>query len=469
MKKLLAAVFSILFFTAVLTIPALAVGQSMSAAYGTPIIDGFVDEAWKMAQRKKLQTVNGGEKMNDYERNCTIYVSSMWDNEALYFLIELIDDDFTFDVSGEYENDMVEIFVDELDLYDKTWQEGQTMLSIVPEEGARVRVIHGEIAEGTQVAFSVEDEETRIIEIKYVPSFLEINGGERILADFKFYDINSSGGLDYSVAWSDELDEAELHSSNWSNITLSTNGTTGYKDAASASRFIRQTLIEGYTFVDGSSGNSGEGADNLWDGDTLTKFCTSEMPAYSCAKLDGEYYISGIIMATANDNAANEGRCPNKWEIQGSADGENWETVAQGDESFFKEVNKSYFAAAIEPKKTAYSYIRFVNEAAESGTFQISEVNVCGVKATSSQEEIDKVLNPQSEVLVDAADIKMMELVGADESVFSDTIKKPTEPSNEAENFDSYAASLISIVSFTVILIGLCAVIVVVQSHRAKK
>ncbi|MBE6723580.1 MAG: LamG domain-containing protein, partial [Ruminococcaceae bacterium] len=69
-----------------------------------------------------------------------------------------------------------------------------------------------------------------------------------------------------------------------------------------------KTVITAYTFVDGSNGFNNEGADNLWDGDTATKFCTNEFPAESIVQLDAAYDITGFTMATANDNADYNGR-----------------------------------------------------------------------------------------------------------------------------------------------------------------
>ncbi|MBE6725702.1 MAG: discoidin domain-containing protein, partial [Ruminococcaceae bacterium] len=93
-----------------------------------------------------------------------------------------------------------------------------------------------------------------------------------------------------------------------------------------------KTVISGYTFVEGTNGFNNEGADNLWDGDTATKFCTNEFPVESIVQLDAAYDITGFTMATANDNADYNGRSPNAWTISVSADGENWTELAKGDD-----------------------------------------------------------------------------------------------------------------------------------------
>lgn len=465
MKKLFAAVFSLIILTAVMALPASAVGESLDAAYGTPVIDGVVDDLWKKANRQKLQYVSGGANMHEKRRTCSAYVSAMWDEEALYFLIEAIDDDFVFSADGA--NDSVSVYLDEADLFGETWKDGQTLLSIVPEEGARVLVREGEAGEGSRIAYSLV-ESTRYIEIKYVPTQFELKRGRQILADFKYNDYNADGVLEYCLAWSDELGEGDIDSSNWSYVTLSNARTTGFSDAERAAASILQTLIEDYDFIDGSDGYDGEGADKLWDGDTGTKFCTSEFPNISTVKLDEPYYITGILMATANDNESYSGRNPDDWKIEASTDGEKWVTLADGDDDFLKDVNRTYFARSIIPSETPYSYIRFYNRSSEADLMQLSEVMVCGLRASSSQKKIDELLNPTSNEAIDDSMIKYLEIAGPHARIFSDDIADPTEPNNNAGSFDSYTTTIITIISFTVILVGACVVIVMLQAKREK-
>ncbi|MBQ2546146.1 MAG: discoidin domain-containing protein, partial [Clostridia bacterium] len=139
-----------------------------------------------------------------------------------------------------------------------------------------------------------------------------------------------------------------------------------------------KNIITGYEFVSGTNGFGGEGAENLWDGETSTKFCTNEFPVESIAKLDGVYDITGFTMATANDNADYNGRSPSDWTISVSADGENWTELAKGDDSFFEEKNFTYYAG--EGTASGVSYVKFNAEGTASGTFQVSEVALFGDK-----------------------------------------------------------------------------------------
>ncbi|MBO6052577.1 MAG: discoidin domain-containing protein [Clostridia bacterium] len=147
-----------------------------------------------------------------------------------------------------------------------------------------------------------------------------------------------------------------------------------------------KNIITGYEFVSGSNGFGGEGPENLWDGDTGTKFCTNEFPVESIAKLDGTYDITGFTMATANDNADYNGRSPSDWTISVSADGENWTELAKGDDSFFEETNFTYYAG--EGTASGVSYVKFSATATPANLFQVSEVTLFGDKAADVTEEL---------------------------------------------------------------------------------
>ena len=160
-------------------------------------------------------------------------------------------------------------------------------------------------------------------------------------------------------------------------------GFASVEDAAAG-----KNIITGYEFVSGTNGFGGEGAENLWDGETSTKFCTNEFPVESIAKLDGTYDITGFTMATANDNADYNGRSPSDWTISVSADGENWTVLASGDDSFFEETNFTYYVG--EGTAEGVSYVKFNATATPANLFQVSEVTLFGDKAeTQSPNTFD--------------------------------------------------------------------------------
>ena len=68
-----------------------------------------------------------------------------------------------------------------------------------------------------------------------------------------------------------------------------------------------------YTVLEGSGGFSGEGHENLFDGDTATKWCADMSGTlYVIFKTDSPVFVSGFNITTANDNANEPGRKPKK-------------------------------------------------------------------------------------------------------------------------------------------------------------
>ena len=157
-------------------------------------------------------------------------------------------------------------------------------------------------------------------------------------------------------------------------------------------------IITAYTFTEGTNGFGGEGAENLFDGDTATKFCTNEFPAEAVAELDGIYKVTGFTMATANDNADWNGRSPNAWTISVSADGENWTELASGDDTFFEETNFTYYVG--DASAEGVSYVKFNAAGTASGTFQVSELTLFGEKtaeAVETPEAVDEAMDDKAE------------------------------------------------------------------------
>ncbi|MBR0505785.1 MAG: discoidin domain-containing protein, partial [Kiritimatiellae bacterium] len=156
-----------------------------------------------------------------------------------------------------------------------------------------------------------------------------------------------------------------------------------------------KNIIKNYEFVSGTNGFGGEGPENLWDGNTGTKFCTNEFPAESVAKLDGVYKITGFTRATANDNADYNGRSPNAWTISVSPDGENWTELKKGDDGFFEELNFTYFAG--DGKADNVGYVKFSADGTASGTFQVSEVTLFGDKTGDAPAAAEPEPEPEPE------------------------------------------------------------------------
>ena len=75
-----------------------------------PIIDGKVDNCWAEAEKFKLK--NSYYESPSSENDLSAYFQTMYDNDNLYFLVNVTDDDLQHDSSEQYQDDTIEIFID---------------------------------------------------------------------------------------------------------------------------------------------------------------------------------------------------------------------------------------------------------------------------------------------------------------------------------------------------------------------
>ena len=282
--------------------------------------------------------------------------------------------------------------------------------------------------------------------------------------DFQLNDARPDGVLDAVFNWSDELGESAEDSASWSYVQFRSSGTksgVGYSTADDAAESINRTPVKTYLFMEGTDGYGGEGPGNLFDNNVTTKFCTGSFPMRSVTRLKSAMVIDGIIMATANDNSSYNGRNPNDWKIEGSTDNKNWEVILSGDETFFDEVDFTYFAVPIEDTPP-YRYIRFTNKSAKSGTCQIAELVVCSTEesiknAASKQEEIvpvdkDSLVNYESPARLAALNPAEPDIAGTGAEPSSPGGTGMADPSRK-----NVSGALPGVIAAGVIVVGIAA------------
>lgn len=129
--------------------------------------------------------------------------------------------------------------------------------------------------------------------------------------------------------------------------------------------------------IEGTSGFANEGAENLFDDDVATKFCTNVFPAVVTWQMDKEYVVDAVVLATANDNSGYPGRNPATWIFSGSKDGTNYTTIYEGKASDLDDVDFTYYLFTFS-NSNAYKYYKLEIPEPESGTvMQISEFVLC--------------------------------------------------------------------------------------------
>ena len=236
MKKFLSALLA-LTCVAAMAVSVSAVGETYTAQKGTPVIDGTVDDVWANAEKVQLTHLKAGDLKSEgvIPEGLSVYASMLWDESAFYFLFDIHDDDFAFDSeAGDWKNDSVYLYIDELSTGGGTWQEGQSQNAIIPAEDLTLVPRRGTAPSEYQVAWSFPEENHCIIEFKFVPADLEpeeLVEGFTFLGDFQYNDADDFLTRPYCLGWADEDDTASNNADVWGVITLSGTGETAETEA----------------------------------------------------------------------------------------------------------------------------------------------------------------------------------------------------------------------------------------------
>jgi hypothetical protein len=75
-----------------------------------PVIDGKVDDCWAKAEKYKIK--NSLYESPSSEKDLSAYFQTMYDNDNLYLIVNVTDDDLRHDSSEQYQDDNIEIFID---------------------------------------------------------------------------------------------------------------------------------------------------------------------------------------------------------------------------------------------------------------------------------------------------------------------------------------------------------------------
>lgn len=81
--------------------------NQLTAAYGTAVVDGVVDEAWDAAESGSVNI------MTMAWQGATAKVRALWDENAVYVLMDVTDSVLNADSVNAHEQDSVEVFIDE--------------------------------------------------------------------------------------------------------------------------------------------------------------------------------------------------------------------------------------------------------------------------------------------------------------------------------------------------------------------
>lgn len=219
MKKLLALLLmSILVFA--LALPSFALGETMTVKKATITVDGKIDEAWAKADRQELGYIKNNVAKPD---DSSAFVSAVWNGNTVYFLFEITDDDPSFaSTEGDWRNDGMYLYLEELGTGGKAFSEGQYQFAIIPKEGFSQSPRRGDAAAMGAFEYAYTETATGyVIEASYTYNMITLAAGMDVYADFQYNDANGAKERTHNFGWSDQTDAAVSDATVWGTLTLS--------------------------------------------------------------------------------------------------------------------------------------------------------------------------------------------------------------------------------------------------------
>ncbi|WFA19382.1 1,4-beta-xylanase [Paenibacillus mucilaginosus] len=214
--------------------PVQTTANQSTAAYGTPVLDGTVDAVWSQAP---------GIPVNRYQmawQGASGTAKALWDDQHLYVLIQVSDSQLDKASANAYEQDSVEIFLDQNNGKSSSYQEddGQYRVNFDNETSFNP----GSIAEGFESAARVSGT-NYTVEVKIPLRSVTPANDTKLGFDVQINDAKD-GARQSVAAWNDTTGMGWQDTSVYGVLTLTGKGTGGGTDG----------------------GDSGEGGDG--DGDS---------------------------------------------------------------------------------------------------------------------------------------------------------------------------------------------------------
>lgn len=185
--------------------------QLATAVYGTPVVDGKIDDIWNNAKAITTNTWVTGNS------GATAKVRTMWDNDNLYVLTEVTDSGLNKSSANAYEQDSVEVFIDQNDNKTTSYEKDDYQIR-VNYDNEQSFGSTGK-PEGFQSATS-KTSTGYIIEEKIPVTAVKVENGTIMGFDVQVNDSNDQGKRTSVVSWCDGSGVSYANTSNFGNLQL---------------------------------------------------------------------------------------------------------------------------------------------------------------------------------------------------------------------------------------------------------
>lgn len=192
----------------------------MFIPYGKAVVDGVKDASWANASTVSLEETKKGSRVDTLE----VKASAMWDNDAIYFLFEITDDEISQSGEpGNYNADGIYIYISEdanantsswTDFVDGIYQFSliNKELELLPRKGVASEL------QNVQTAYT-KTETGLLIEFCYTPTAHPLKAGGFMLLDFQYNDGTAGSSRNGAIGWFNPTD-TNNESSLWAYVKL---------------------------------------------------------------------------------------------------------------------------------------------------------------------------------------------------------------------------------------------------------
>ena len=179
--------------------------RTMRAAPGTPEIDGEIDDIWHTARKSKTDRYVESESSAPAEESATAEFRCLWDAKHLYVLAIVEDDAISASGELDWQQDSVEIFIDQnmarSTTYDK--DDGQYRVNC---EG---NISYGQVPKESMKAMAKKTKTGYTVEVAIELTAITPEKGSKIGFDVQVNDdSDSSGERGVIMKWNDDTNES---------------------------------------------------------------------------------------------------------------------------------------------------------------------------------------------------------------------------------------------------------------------
>lgn len=189
-----------------------------TAVYGTPKIDGEIDDAWKSVPSVEVKKIVKSETNMTESEVATGTVKLMWDKDYLYALWQVKDSKLSAKSTTDHEQDSVEFFIDELNEHAGTYQKDDAQYR-VSYEGKLSGAGEGYKEENLKAAVK-KIEGGYLIEMSVKLSFAKREGGTKMGLELQINDDPNTGTRGGITKWNHAENDSYQSTSDFGTVVL---------------------------------------------------------------------------------------------------------------------------------------------------------------------------------------------------------------------------------------------------------